>query len=122
GKAVHALRGIISDAEKASVIFMQAISEASSGHYIDFNLDDMKGLRILDEPLLTFRRVNPILEEPWLKRELGDGFNDYSMRVIRRLHQIDLAEKANLKRCHDIGIATGDRYVTDVDFPPAFDI
>ena len=121
GKAVHALRSIISDAEKAGVVFMQAISETSPGHYVDFNLDDMTGLRIVDEPLLTFRRINPILDSRWLKTELGDEF-DYTPRMLKRLQQIDLAENANLKRCHDIGVATGKAYISDVDFPAAFDI
>ena len=121
GKAVHALRGIIQDSEKASVVFMQAISETSPGHYVDFNLDDMKGLRIVNEPLLTYRRINPVLEESWLKTELGEDFS-YSPRILNRIKQIDLAEKANLRRCNDIGVATGGKFISDADFPPVFDI
>ena len=120
-KAVHALRGIISDSEKSGVILMQAISETSPGHYIDFNLDDMKGLRVVNEPLLTFRRINPILEKNWLTKELGDEFA-YSDRMLKRIKQIDLAEKANLNRCYDIGKATGEKFINDADFPPAFDV
>lgn len=121
GKAVHALRGIISDAEKAAVIFMQSISDTPPGHYVDLNLDAMEGLRIQTKPLLTFRRINPLLDEIWLKRELGEAFG-YGPRIVKRLHQIDLAEKANLQRCHEIGTGTGQRYVKEADFPKEFNI
>ncbi|MBU2583249.1 MAG: patatin-like phospholipase family protein [Alphaproteobacteria bacterium] len=120
GKAIHALRGIISDAETASVVFMQSISESAKGQYINRALEDMQGLRIVDEPLLTYHRANVRLEPDWLRTTLGEEFA-YSSRVINKLKQMDLAEQANLNRCHAIGLAYGARSIDQQTFPAAFD-
>lgn len=119
-KAGEALRGIISDAEKANIVYMQAISESPRGHYIDLNLEDMVHLRITKEPLLTFSRVNPDIDANWLERNLGAEFA-YSYKMIHLLKQMDRPDKANLKRCQEIGIASGELFVSDADFPRQFD-
>jgi hypothetical protein len=120
-KAVHALAGIIDDADKAATTWMQAISEGPAPHRIDGNLLEMQHLRILPKPLLTFRRVNPLLESSWLEGKLGLDFK-YSEEVLANTRELDRPDQVNLARLHRIGVATGETLISDVDFPPSFDV
>jgi len=119
GKAFHALRGIISDAETQTTTFMQAISDTPSASYINLNLEDLSGLTIVPEPLLTFRRVAPRLEAGWLKETLGEDVK-VSPRELSLLRQMDCPKRSNLECCHAIGLATGCRLLTPQDFPHQF--
>jgi uncharacterized protein len=124
-KAVHALSAIIDDAGKSATILMQAISKGPAPHRIDGNLLEMRDLRILPEPLLTFRRVNPFLEHDWLKK-LGDDFNykdfDFGEAVLTHLREMDRADKANLDRLWRIGLASAEKLISGQDFPATFDL
>ena len=120
-KAIHALRGIISDAETANVVLMQALSENEPGYYVNLNLGDMNGLRIVEDPLLSFHRVNVVLDRNWLSQNLGNEF-DYSDVILSKLKQLDLPEKANLNRCFEVGLQTGQKFISDKMFPERFNI
>jgi hypothetical protein len=119
-KAVTALRGIIDDADRAATTFMQAISVGPSRHVVDGNLLDMRDLRIVPEPLLTYCRVNPSLESDWLAG-LGDEFK-MSAETLNHTREIDRADKANLDRLLKIGVAAGERMIREAELPEAFDI
>ncbi len=120
-KAVYALRGIITDAETAALVFLQSISESPRGEFVNLNLESMTGLRIVEDPLLTFQRANVQIDSDWLGMTLGEEFK-YSPRVITKLKQMDLAERANLYRCHQIGLAYGKKVISGETFLPVFDI
>ena len=119
-KAIHALLGVIDDANLSAVTWMHALSETQHAHLADGCQTNMSGLRVLNEPLLRFRRVNPELEAGWLTQHLGEQFK-FSRGVLARTREFDNPQKANLDRLLKIGLATGDKFITEDDFPPEFD-
>jgi hypothetical protein len=120
-KALDALCSIISDAEQSGVAWMQAISAPRKGAFINANLGEMRGLSLVQDPLLTFRRVSPHLEAQWLERELGADFR-LSERELERMRAFDWAHRHNLERLHAIGMRAGERLIGEDDFPADFDI
>jgi predicted acylesterase/phospholipase RssA len=121
-KPIIALSSIIRDCQISATTWMQAISKVTAGEFINYNLDDMSGLRILDEPLLTFRRVNPKFEKDWLE-SLGERFA-LSDKKLTQLRDFDRASRGgwNMDLLLEIGLATGERDISDHDFPSAFDL
>jgi len=119
-QAKTALLSIIDDASLAATTWLQAMSESPRASSINSNLEDMRHLRFVDTPLLTFRRVSPQIEAGWLKT-LDPKF-DFTPGVIEATRELDNSAKANLKRLLDIGTACGERDIVDDDFPAAFDI
>jgi len=118
-KAKDALRGVIDDGMKASLIWLQALSEPANPFSVDENLGDMRGLRVTRDKLLTFKRVNPLLDCDWLEQRLGVKLSE---QVLAKTREFDNARKANLNRLHQIGKAAGERLVEEADFPRAFDV
>ncbi len=120
-KAVDALQSIIADAEISGLAWMQALSETPGAVRINGNIEDLRGLRILHDPLLTFRRISPRLERDWLVNVLGRNF-DYTPRELKLRHELDAPQPDNLQELHQIGIATGESLVDDFTFPAGFNI
>jgi uncharacterized protein len=122
-KAMLALAGIIGDAEKSATVFMQAISEGPNRHRVDSNLLEMQHLRMMPEPLLTFRRVSPLLEDGDLKK-LGEDFKQvkYKKKFLKKIREIDRASRRNLDRIWQIGLASGEKLISEQDFPESFDL
>jgi hypothetical protein len=120
-KALDSLCSIISDAEESGVVWMQAISATRKGAFINANLGEMRGLTLVQDPLLTFRRVSPRLEAQWLERELGTDFR-LSEGELERMRAFDWAHKHNLERLHAFGTRAGERLIGEEDFPGDFDI
>jgi hypothetical protein len=114
-QALHAMVGLMRDTSVHAETWMQAISEPTRGHHIDSNLLDMCNLRIVEKPLLWFRRVNPQLEKEWLEG-LAPEFN-YGMPVIEDLRSLTKSFPGNLERLESIGIAAGERLISAADVP-----
>jgi hypothetical protein len=106
-KAVHVLRGIIYDANIDTVTWMQAISHVTKPQQINGNLLDMRGLHLGQQPLLTFRRVDPPLDCP--------------NKLLPKLREFDNASQRNLDWLLRIGRAAGKAEISNTDFPAAFD-
>jgi len=120
-RAITALTSMIGDNEQNALTWMQALSEPRVGSKINVNLGAMQGLRVVEEPLLTFRQLTPRLEHDWLENELGPEFT-MTEGELKRTREFDWPAKRNLDRLHAIGLATGEKFLDDADFPPAFDI
>ena len=118
-QAKEALLSIIDDASLSATTWMQAISESPAASIINGNLEAMHHLRIVDDPMLTFRRVSPRLEQDWLVK-LDPKFS-YTDKDLNRTRELDHSASANLERLLQIGTATGARDITAIDFPAAFD-
>jgi predicted acylesterase/phospholipase RssA len=118
-KATYTLASIIDDGMKSSVVWLQALSEPARPFEVDVQLGDMRQMRIMQEPLLTFRHVNARLEKAWLNDHLGLDFRD---RVVMELRDFDNASPKNLARLCDIGSAAAEKFVSEEDFPPQFDV
>jgi len=120
--AVAALQSIMGDADRNAVALMQAISQTpgaasgSSGY-----LEDLRGLRIVQQPLLTYKRAAPQLESEWLQKSFASQF-EVSARRLARLRDFDNSRKKNLGLLHAIGLASGEKLIGETDLPPAFDL
>ena len=117
-RAVHVLRGIIYDANIDTVTWMQAISHVTRRQQINGNLLDMENLHLGQEPLLTFRRVDPPLETDWLRNQLGLDCPNY---LLAKLREFDNPARTNLDWLLRIGRAAGEHEISDTDFPAVFD-
>jgi uncharacterized protein len=118
-KATYALSGIIDDGMKSAVTWLQALSEPSTPFEVDLQLGSMRQIRIMSEPLLTFRHVNPRLETTWVKRELDLDISDSTTAQAR---EMDNASGKNLARVDEIGKAAGKKLISKQDFPAIFDV
>jgi uncharacterized protein len=118
-KATYALASIIDDGMKSSLAWLQALSEPDQPIEVDTQLGDMRQMRILPDPLLTFQHVNVRLERPWLKDRLGFDFSD---REVGRLREFDNASRRNLDRLAEIGGAAAEKLIADDLFPARFDL
>jgi hypothetical protein len=69
--------------------------------------------------LATFRRIDPPIDDravqKYFERPLGP-------RTVRRLAELDNADKSNLERLYKIGQRAGNEEVAATDFPHAFDL
>jgi hypothetical protein len=120
-KAFIALTGIIDDTSTHSIVWMQAISKCPRPYHVNSNLLGMRDLRVVDQPLLTYLRINARLEHDWLEAVLGPEFK-YTDNVLARTRELDRSDRRNLDRLLSIGLATGKKMVSPDDFPPAFDL
>ena len=66
------------------------------------------------------RGISPRIEAEWL-HQLDAKFK-FTAGEIEKTRELDHSAKANLDRLLAIGLATGDRDLTNADFPPVFDI
>ncbi len=119
-QARAALISIIDDASLSATTWLQAMSESPRASSINGNLEEMHGLRLVKEPLLTFRRVSPRLEAEWLAA-LDERFK-FTPGELEKTREMDHSAAANLQRLLQIGTACGTRDILADDFPPAFDL
>jgi uncharacterized protein len=120
--AINALTSIMSDSDHNAVAVMQAISETpGSRFFVNSNVGDMRGLRMVSEPLLTYKRVTPLLTSDWLATSLAPGFA-IKDRKLRYLREFDNANAKNLDLLQRIGAASGAQLIEDTDLPPSFDL
>jgi uncharacterized protein len=117
-RARDALRGMIDDGMKSALIWCQALSAPADPFLVDGNLEDMRGLRITPDRLMTFKRVDPLLERLWSRRELGI---DLLGRKLHGVRAFDNAHPRNLALLQAIGAAAAGRLVAETDFPAVFD-
>jgi predicted patatin/cPLA2 family phospholipase len=124
-QAVEALVGIIADGQKNTRVWMQAISVPpredkviTDQHSIDGKVGAMEGLRIVDQPLLTYRRANVKLETEWLE-DFGFKVDE---RDRNRLRELDCRHEYIHDLLFSLGDEVGRRFVNDDDFRPVFDL
>lgn len=115
------LHDIIDNASEAATAWMQAISYTVVSEFIDYNLEDMHNLTLLPEPLLTFSRFNPHLDESSLRRDYQQTF-PFPSETIAGLSEMSNWGGGNLNRCLEIGLAVGRTKVRPNVFPPTFNI
>ncbi|MGI9426168.1 MAG: hypothetical protein ACR2PA_23525, partial [Hyphomicrobiaceae bacterium] len=119
-RSFEALAGMITDSEKHALTWLQALSEPADAFHIDANYANLQGMLIPEEPLLTFQRINPVLEEQWLSDNLGNSYwRDRAS--IEAMREIDQTALDNLNRLYEVGLQTGWRKITPSLFQTEFD-
>ncbi len=122
GKALHAMRTMIYDASQLAVTVVQALSEPPPGRpsfAVNAEIGGLDDVLISGASLATFRRIDPPIDDRavqrYFERPLGP-------RTVRRLAELDNADKANLERLFRIGQRAAIEEVAATDFPHAFDL
>jgi hypothetical protein len=86
GNAVVSLHSMISDCDQHVMTMMQALGHCPSPWKIDSEIGDLSGFCLAPDPLFTFHRLNVLLDQTWLKEQLG---RDIDSRSIGDLARID---------------------------------
>ncbi|MDZ4840563.1 MAG: hypothetical protein SH859_00230 [Hyphomicrobium aestuarii] len=125
-QGVETLKSLMFDAQKNAHAWMQAISipprtgqAIDVQHLIDSNLGAMRGLRLLQQPLLTFRRADATIDGEWLSKNLDLTYTETNIKDLREL---DCRHRTMHERCLEIGRAVGAKFVDKTDFPSSFDL
>ena len=118
-QGMTAMFSIIGDGMQSGLTWLQAISEPAAPACIDGNLGDMAGLRIAPEPLLTFQRINPVLELAWLHDNLGPHLA-LDAEMLKTMRDIDVPDLSNLNRCYEIGLESGRKLIKPALFSKRF--
>lgn len=117
-RALHGLTTMIDDASNAAITWMQALSRPERPYWLNFELEDMAGLRVVQEPLLSYARIDATLDADGLTRLLGapglkklarSGSASATRKLLKQLRKLDNAKTANLRRLAQIGEVLGDR-------------
>ncbi len=119
-QAGMSLHSIINDGMQNALTWLQAISEPAYPEHIDGNLERLAGLMIVDKPLLTFQRLDPVLERSWLREKFQFKY-DIMPEAIEEMRQMDNADLSNLNRCLEVGREYGFDMVKPELFPAQFD-
>lgn len=122
-QAIHALRTIIADADVAAVSWMQAISRHVDPWTVNSNLGAMRGMRIVDAPLLSYQRYNQTIDGAALTDLLGAEWGAANLRgkALEHLREFDAVDRKTLRRFAEIGAAAAEAQVKPAHFPAAFD-
>ena len=124
GLGVEALRSIIRDNSQDAVTWMQALSEPQAPWSVDENVGDLRNLRLVDRPLLSFQRYQTRLNGENLKALLGGDWANRHLRGdgLKELSRFDNGDRDNLHRLDEIGVEAAARDVLPEHLPPIFDL
>jgi len=111
GLAINALKGMIKDAQTQVLTLMQALGDTPTPWVINSEIGDLAGFTLPREPLFTFLRYDVILEQDWLKQELGF---DLSANQVLELQKMDNPGIVSL--AYEIGQAAAERFVDPAHF------
>ena len=78
----------------------------------------MQDGRIVEKPLLLFKRLDVVLERHSLQREFEIVVSD---AVLQRLHGAATFSREDTDRLFEIGRRAADQHVSEDDFPAIFD-
>jgi len=119
--AVHALQGVISDAQDLVLTLLQWISDSKMPWHIDRAMKNL-GTDLLGhhdglkQPLISFQRYDVRLEKDWLAENLGRTVTDAQLADLR-----NFTNTKAFKPLAELGTAAAKKQVRADHFPDAFD-
>ena len=119
----RALRSIVNDASRDAVTWLQALSEPQEPWRVDDTIGDMRNLRIVERPLLSFQRYQTILTPESLTELMGARWvgRHLSEPIPKDLGRFDNGDRRNLHRLDEIGVEAAQTAVKSEHLPPIFD-
>ncbi|MGE0626924.1 MAG: patatin-like phospholipase family protein [Hyphomicrobiaceae bacterium] len=127
-KATAALTGMVQDTVIQGVVTMQALSAPRKPWRINSEIGDMRGERIVDDPVLTYQRFDAMLDPTTVARVCNIRNSAGRVeKLLADLRQIGNVDRRNLQRLfaigHDVGNVTqpGRDGIEPEDFPSTFD-
>lgn len=128
-KATEALAAMIQDTVLHNITAMQAISSPRKPWYINSEIGDMRGERVVKEDILSYQRYDAMLEPDNICRvcNISDPASGQARTLVDALRQIGNTDPHNLKSLHTLGYAVGKVTKPGIDgieaedFPAVFD-
>ncbi len=105
----------MSDSTEFIEMMMQSMSNSITARVIDREVGDLKDDLLGGEEQFTYNRFNVFFEHDKMK-ELGFTYNEEQLDALSEMDNAD-----NTEALITIGNAAGEKYVSDLHFPAAFD-
>ena len=134
-RAIFSLASSIQDVAQNNLQLMQSIGHTINAFPINSEVDAYASPEekasgyghnycVPTNPLFTYQRFDAVLDAKALHENLGVPNNgtSYTRGIMKRLQSMDRAEKANLDRLLEIGLAVGKLKVGTEHFPRCFDL
>lgn len=106
GLAVRALAGMIADAGSQTLFMMQALGRPAIRWPINSEIGDLDGFNLAPEPLFDYVRYDVILEQGWLKENLGMALREDQVDALRQMDNPGMVPLA-----YEVGQAAAERQV-----------
>jgi uncharacterized protein len=116
-QGVAALQSLMDDCERMNRATLQWLTNCLTPSIIDRAIGDMKLDSQGGPQLATFVRYNAILEQPWLKTELGVDLTADKLEQIRKMD-----DPSNMGDLVDLGRKAASKQVQPEHLPAAFDL
>jgi uncharacterized protein len=116
-EGVTALQSLLDDCERMNRATLQWLTDCLTPSVVDRAVGDMKLDSQSGPQLATYARYNAVLEQAWLKDELGVDLTRDKLEQIRRMD-----EPSNMDDLVDLGRKAAAAQVKAEHLPPAFDI
>ena len=104
-QAIDALKGMVSESQKNTIMIMQALSESKKAYHLNSEINGLEGEIIGGSPLFRFRHVDVNLDND----DLRDGLNLHAMsgrkldKVRDRIRDMANGRNDNLQHCYQLG-------------------
>lgn len=133
-RGADSLRSMIHDTVKQNIALMQTISHARIPWTIDSEIDTLDEVCITGEPMLDFQRLDVVLDTfdaKDRKRRRDDPTPTELEKLIGkpltkvqfdRIDALDHGEKSHLELLKEIGLRTGERFISASYPDPSFDL
>jgi uncharacterized protein len=116
-QGIAALQSLMDDCERTNRATLQWLTNCLTPWIIDRAVGDMKLDSQSGPQLATYVRYNAVLEQPWLKTELGVDLDQAKVGQIRRMD-----DPSNMTDLSDLGRMAAAKQVQPDHLPVAFDI
>ena len=114
-QAVSALKGMINESQKNTLMVMQAMSRSHAPWYINSEVGGMQMDLVMEEPLVRFRHVDASLERADVARYFDDMPERKLAKALERLRDMAYGRKDNLENCLQIGRYVAEHEVSAMD-------
>jgi len=116
-QAISALKSLMDDCDRMNRATLQWLTNCLKPWSIDHAVGDMKLDSQTGPQLATYVRYNVLLEQDWLKDELGQSLSSDAIDRIRRMD-----DPSNLAKLAEIGISAAEKQIRSEHLPAAFDL
>jgi hypothetical protein len=128
-KATEALAAMIQDTVLHNITAMQAISTPRKPWFINTELGEMRGQRVIKEEVLSYQRYDALLEHENVCKvcNIPHPSSPKAKLLVEALRQIGNTDEENLRHLYALGYSVGKVAspgldgIEPEDFPPAFD-
>jgi len=115
--ALNALLSIMNDTSDLVETLMQWMSESPTSRAIDGEVGDFRDDLIAGIPLITYHRYNVLLEDDWVKKELGIELDAGESKELSKMHL-----PGNMERLAELGRISADNHLSVEHLPSSFDL